>query len=85
LHDAVGGLGLAGGHAGLHRSGGSLGVGRVVLSELRLCWRLGRFTSRTLTPVARKKRASSRPKLPLPSTPTQARTPNSSTQATSSA
>ena len=35
LHDAVGGLvGLAGGHVvGLRRSGGGLGVGRVVLTE----------------------------------------------------
>ena len=32
-HDAVGGLGLAGGYVGLHRSGSSLGVGRIVLSE----------------------------------------------------
>jgi hypothetical protein len=33
LHDAVGGLGLAGGCVGLHRSGGRLGVGHIVLSE----------------------------------------------------
>ena len=37
LHDAVGGLRLAGGCVDLHRSGGRLGIGCIVLSDLRLC------------------------------------------------
>jgi hypothetical protein len=37
------------------------------LPNLRLCWRFGRFISTTSTALARRKRTSPTPKLPLPS------------------